>query len=223
MKTECWAFKNKETFQQHAIGTVKVLERNFLHQVVPILSKRLNASVEDVEKAVRIASGFHDIGKTSIYYQLEASNYYGHEIFSGYIVWRLINDLKIGNDKLASISAIAALSHHEAMGDRKKNELLIPSNERYYEFYHGCEKDIDEVAKYLNINPQKTLDLLRELEKLSLSKAVNELKGAFNEDYIHYVILVGPLMIADTITANQNRKGNAMNNLISEYKKFLKF
>ncbi|BAB64984.1 putative CRISPR-associated protein [Sulfurisphaera tokodaii str. 7] len=209
----CWAFYGKETFKDHALGTLNCFRNNFEY-IIPILSKRSGEKIENVRKSIEIAVAFHDIGKASKKY---INSYYGHELYSGYIISRIIRNCC--DNKLRDIVALAAMSHHQAMVERGleliKNNMYVRIPQ--FEFNEECKGDINEVAKEIKVSIDIDLTYITPNDVVSWL-----LRNKHIKEFYYYPIVLGPLMICDTYTAYQHRSDTQYENiLIREYKRFL--
>ncbi|BBG25070.1 CRISPR-associated endonuclease Cas3-HD [Sulfuracidifex tepidarius] len=207
----CWAFFGQETFKDHALGTLDCFRRNFAY-INPILSHRTGVEISTVKKNIEIAVAFHDVGKASKAY---TTSYYGHEFYSGYIVSSMIRGCC--NSELRDIAALSSMSHHQAMVERG---LELIRSEEYkklhnFEFNEECLDDINEVAKEIGISVNLDRKLITPEDVASWFMKIN------NEKFYLYPIILGPLMVCDTYTANAHRGGGNRNLLILEYKKFI--
>ena len=209
----CWAYKDIETFKQHSMGVLLFFRENFSY-VIPILANRSGIDKDTVRKSVEIGVALHDIGKTSLHY---TSSYYGHEFYSGYLVYRILEDCC--NSELKTLVALAAMNHHQAMAGRNLKDMIIHGNYTQipdYEMIDECEKDIKEVLDYIGVNvkyiPKKVTrsDVVYWFSRLRLVNRMNL-----------YIIILGPLMVSDTVVANKNRGGENTNRIIKEYETWL--
>ena len=206
----CWAFYNKETFKDHALGTLECFRNNFDY-IIPILSHRSGVKRDVVKKTVEIAIAFHDIGKVSKNY---TTSYYGHEFYSGYIVSKIIS--KCCDNELKDVAALAAMSHHQAMVERGLDLIRSGSYLKLsrFELNTECVDDINEVAKEIGV----TVDLIRVITPETVKDWFLRIKT--NKFYL-YPIILGPLMVCDTYVANLHRGGGRKNLIISEYERFI--
>ncbi len=210
----CWAFYGKETFKQHSLGVLTFFRSNFSY-VIPIISHRTGINEETVRKSVEVGVSLHDIGKTSKSY---TESYFGHEFYSGYLIYKILQ--QCCDSELKPLVALAAMSHHQAMKGRTLKEMIIngdytkiPSR---YELRDECREDIREILKDVGVEikglPEKATrdDVIAWFHKLNL-----KWKNL-------YVIILGPLMVSDTVIANMNRGGDHYNKIIEEYNKWIK-
>lgn len=213
----CWAFRDKETFKDHAIGVLECFRRNFSY-IIPILSRRTNIDREKVRKAVEIAVAFHDIGKVSKHYSISAS-YYGHEYYSGYIVYKIIS--RCCDSEVKVLAALAAISHHQAMEGRGLDFIQSGSCTKlpHFELNPECVDDINEVAEAIGVEiPPDTLDMIKNITPFNVKDWFYSLKS---RKFYLYPIVLGPLMVCDTYVAYAHRGDGRKNLLIAEYEKFI--
>lgn len=216
----CWAFKNIETFKDHSIGVLNFFREHFSY-TIPILAFRTGIEEEKVRKSVEIAVALHDIGKTSVNY-ISSQNYYGHEFYSGYLVYKIVEECC--DSELTPLVALAAINHHQAMEGRNLKDMFIHGNytqiPESYEMAIECEKDVKEILEYIgvrieNLKKKASRNEVKNWFMYTLGKRLNETH--FNKNL--YILILGPLMVSDTVVANKNRGGEKKNRIIEEYEK----
>lgn len=210
----CWAFKDIETFKQHSLDVLNFFREHFSY-VIPILAYRSGVDEDIVRKSVEIGIALHDIGKTSIHY---TSSYYGHEFYSGYLVYRILDECC--DSELKRLVAIAVMNHHQAMAGRNLKDMILHQNYKNipptYEMIDECEKDIKEILDNIGVNVK---DLPKKVTRGDVISWFRRLRNDSQKNL--YIIILGPLMVSDTVVANRNRKGERENRIIIEYKMWL--
>ncbi|BDB98531.1 CRISPR-associated endonuclease Cas3'' [Saccharolobus caldissimus] len=210
----CWAFKDKETFADHGIGVLNFFRDNFSY-IIPILARRAKLDEEVVRKSVELGVALHDIGKISLSY---SDSYYGHEFYSGYIIYKLLE--RCCNSSLNGIVSIAVMNHHQAMAGRTLREMTIHGEYKKLQDFRRkeeCKEDVERVFKALNVN-LKFEDIPKKIGRDNVKCWFMNLRV---ERVDLYVIILGSLMVADTVVANKNRGGQRRNLIIDEYSKWL--
>ena len=211
----CWAFRDKESFKDHAIGVLECFRRNFSY-IIPILSRRTNIDKEKVRKAVEIAVALHDIGKASKHYST-SSSYYGHEYYSGYLVYKIISICC--DSEIKELAALAAMSHHQAMEGRGLDFIRSGNYSRLpnFELDPQCINDIKEVAEIIGISVPR--DVIT--KTITPDDVVCWLRSFNSSKFYLYPIVLGPLMVCDTYVAYVHRGDGHKNLLIAEYERFI--
>ncbi|QXJ28802.1 CRISPR-associated endonuclease Cas3 HD [Saccharolobus shibatae B12] len=210
----CWAFYGMETIKQHSLGILNFFRDNFSY-IIPIISYRTGIDKETVRKSVEIGVSLHDIGKTSKQYD---RSYFGHEFYSGYLVYKILRECC--DSELKPLVALAAMSHHQGMGGRTLNEMILKGNYTRipspYELREECRDDIVEILRKIGV----------EIKDFPQKVTISDVKSWFQKLNIKwknlYVIILGPLMVSDTVVANKNRGGDQYNRIIEEYEKWIK-
>ncbi|QGA53971.1 CRISPR-associated endonuclease Cas3'' [Sulfolobus sp. E5-1-F] len=209
----CWAFYGVETFKQHSLGILRFFRNNFSY-IIPIISHRTGINEETVKKSVEIGVSLHDIGKTSKGY---TKSYFGHEFYSGYLIYKILQECC--DSELKPLVALAAMNHHQAMKGRTLREMVIKGNytriPSVYELRDECRDDIREVFKEIGV------EIKGFPEKVTRSDVIEWFKRLNLKWKNLYVIILGPLMVSDTVIANMNRGENQYNKIIEEYEKWI--
>jgi len=79
-----------------------------------------------------------------------------------------------------------------------------------------CEKDIKEILDNIGVRVKSTKKVNRgEVISWFKSLRIVNLKNL-------YILILGPLMVSDTVGANENRGGENTNRIIKEYEIWLK-
>ncbi|ARM74577.1 CRISPR-associated endonuclease Cas3'' [Acidianus manzaensis] len=222
----CWAFSGKETFSQHGIETLNVFRRCF-QETVPIIAKRLNRDQREIEVYTELAIALHDLGKTSKNYQ-KGPNYYGHEIYSGYLLYKIYENFENNKntDNIGIPFVLASINHHEAMAARgfKLMRSISQINQvKQFEFCEECREEIEKIT--IEIDKRITDVVIETIENNKVISPIKALKWFQNLSFSLnllsvYPIVLGPLMVSDTVAANKDR-GNSYSRIVEEYKKHL--
>ena len=212
----CWAFNKEErgikiteTFKQHSLGTLKLFRASFSY-IIPILNYRYSKYIGEIDedtvrKSVEIGVALHDIGKTSKNY---TESYTGHELYSGYQIYKILEECC--DSGLKAIVSIAAMSHHQAMVNRTLKEHILKGGYeeiRDYELREECIKDISDVLKEIGVNIDAKNIIQPYITRDDVYEWFINMDLEVNNNLNFYTIIVGPLMIVDTIVANMNRGG----------------
>lgn len=225
----CYAFKKggkEETFGQHSSDALKCL-RNCFPNLPYVVQSKLNINnVDDIRKAIEIAVGFHDIGKTLEVYQKNIGDlsFYGHEFVGAYIIDSLINKLA-GNlpDELKVLVYMIILQHHHAMRPIKdwvsslnleKLKDIIDQNSKVYD---ECLNELTSVAKLIDpklSNPFNIPISPNDLEKFreNLLSTLNLSPGLQSS----LSIILTATVMCDYCSATKNREGNKKSPLIEQ-------
>ncbi len=119
-----------EPWIKHSEEVLNVFNECFT-DIIPLLSSRLNLSIDSAETIVRLSIVLHDLGKTLNVYQLRCtkltcneSNYYGHELLGAFMVNRLLDRLVNlpcfkGSEvnEYRHLIILSVMMHHHAMRD----------------------------------------------------------------------------------------------------------
>ena len=213
----CWAFNKEEggikiteTFKQHSLGTLRLFRASFSY-IIPILHYRYSRYVGEIDedtvrKGVEIGVALHDIGKTSKNY---TESYTGHELYSGYLIYRILEECC--DSGLKAIVSLAAMSHHQAMVNRTLKEHIakgVFTKLPNYEIREECISDISDILKEVGVNIDvKDIIPNYPITPDTVYEWFINLDLEANNNLNFYTIIVGPLMIVDTIVANINRGG----------------
>lgn len=163
------------------------------------ISRELKLEIEASEILLKLSFALHDLGKSNTIFQLNVKRgFMGHEIYSGYLVERILKECyKFDNYIARIIGSAVSLHHHTQIRRQIKGD---------FKMFPPCESMIKEILSLEGIPCEARWPAFVSREKINywFDEMRNFFRKSMNLRRVYLFLF--PIMICDNLAAS-SREG----------------